>query len=370
MRRLPAFLLPGLSVVLLSCGDDGGPAPRGPDGGAGGRGSGGAPPGGGSVASGGTSSGGKGSGGANGGAGGLPEGGATDPEDWGGCPAGTDYPGDAAWPHRLAVAGGAVYCAAFNEERSLVDELAAKAMLRVAPGSYPLPGEDRAGLGLPVCFRFGEGAPAVAATGGDVSYEANGPQHSYRFTQQVASSGPQRVFSATLMDSAGSGAPAFSLDGSETDFQAQDAIYYFSLCPADGECAPYYGFDSCTHAATGLPHRHRVTLDSGTVTFELNVTPSFSSTEPASFVRASGIYRGVSFDQRSYWRLVYSPAHHHFVRRFAVLFDAPIEGACGISVRGLEPGGGNDEPDVAAAVDCDLRSIGDLEVQAHEHEGP
>jgi len=73
------------------------------------------------------------------------------------CPDSTDYVGDPAWPHRLEVTDGAEYCGAFDEIRSLDQEYAIKAKIRIAPGTYPL--ADTAGtyaFALPVCF---EGKP-------------------------------------------------------------------------------------------------------------------------------------------------------------------------------------------------------------------
>jgi hypothetical protein len=79
------------------------------------------------------------------------------------------------------------------------------------------------------------------------------------------------------------------------------------------------------------------------------------------FARASGSYRGVAFDQRDYFKLVYSPEHHHFTRHFAVLFDAPIEGACGLELINL-PGPPNAKPLRAWTVDCQLGRLAEVPV--------
>jgi len=55
-----------------------------------------------------------------------------------------------------------------------------------------------------------------------------------------------------------------------------------------------------------------------------------ASTEPAMFVAATGTLDGTTFIQTDYWKLVYLPAHHHFVRNFAVLFEGASSGACGL----------------------------------------
>ena len=66
---------------------------------------------------------------------------------------------------------------------------------------------------------------------------------------------------------------------------------------------------------------------------------------------AVGTLDGEAFDVTDYFRLVYNPEHHHFQRHFAVLFDAPIGGACGLAVRDL-----GSSPDIARVerVDCAL----------------
>jgi hypothetical protein len=75
-------------------------------------------------------------------------------------------------------------------------------------------------------------------------------------------------------------------------------------------------------------------------------------------------------NQRDYWKLVYNPAHHHFVRNFAVLFDSPIDGACGIQVTGLEPFDDTGTPNAAAQVDCSLNEGAAIGIEAHHYAAP
>ena len=81
-------------------------------------------------------------------------------------------------------------------------------------------------------------------------------------------------------------------------------------------------------------------------------------------MRATGTFRGTDFDQRDFFKLVYNPSHHHFERHFAVLFDAPIDGVCGIEVENLEPWD-DYQPDAAYAVDCALDRLSTLTVESH-----
>jgi hypothetical protein len=295
-----------------------------------------------------------------------------DGPEWEGCPTADDY-GVEAGPHAVNVTDDATYCATFDENRTLKQELAAKALLRITPGRYALPGADRDDLGLPSCLRFGATSRAIPVTGGQATYTADPFDgqviHRYQFTQTLVADGNARRLRTEFLDrTPATETPAFVLDGTEVDFAAQDFIRYLTLCPADGDCAADTFFDSCEHRSARL-HSHALTLGSGagTVTFELRISESFSSTEPGAFVRASGTFRGTPFEQRDYWKLVYNPAHHHFVRNFAVLFDEPIDGVCGIQVMGLEPLDDALTPDVAATVDCELNETGPLTVESHQH---
>ena len=348
-----------------SSGGSGG-ANSGGSGGASSGGSGGANSGG----SGGASSG--GSGGANsggsGGAGGAPP----------NCSPGEGQAGETDWPHALEVTDGAVYCGLFDEGRTLKEELAAKAMLSIAPGCYPLPGEAHSDFGLPLSVRWSDdAADTVSAGAGELTYQTNAffenIEHQYALLQPVSKNPPGGWIHMQLFDTVPEGVePELRLDGSESDLDAQLPSYrYFGWCDSK-DCASYRGFfDSCTFPNSSL-HHHEVALELGgeavaSVVFDVRIGTSFASTEPGAFVRASGTYQDESFDQESYWKLVYNPQHHHFARDFAVLFDAPIGGACGIEVANLEPGSEDYLFDEAYAVDCELNRIETLEVQSHVH---
>jgi hypothetical protein len=86
-----------------------------------------------------------------------------------------------------------------------------------------------------------------------------------------------------------------------------------------------------------------------------------ASTPPAAFVRGSGTFRGHAFDQRSYWRLGYSPSQHHFYRGFGVLFDAPVDGVRGIVIDRVADYGSVMQA-AARAVDCALVPLDNLEL--------
>ncbi len=332
----------------------------------------------GGAASGGAASGGAASGGAAGassGAGGEDSGSAGAGGDGGderftNCPSADDYAGDSSWPHTLEVTDEAIYCATFNETRTLKEELAAKALLRVTPGSYRLPDADTAGLGLPLCVAFGQEGMAVAAAPGAMTYQAGTyadiVTHRYRFVEHLPD--PERRIEASLSVGLLAGQmPGMLVDGSAPDaFDESAPSATFTLCQgASEDCVVDRLFGSCTHENATL-HLHEVELDTGNVLLELRIGSSFAGTEPGAFVRASGSFRGTAFDQQDYFKLVYHPTHHHFERYFAVLFDEPIGGVCGVEIGGLEPFDDYAEDD-AYAVDCELNRLQPLSVVRYVH---
>lgn len=55
-----------------------------------------------------------------------------------------------------------------------------------------------------------------------------------------------------------------------------------------------------------------------------------------------------------YYKLVYSAVHHHFLRRFAVIFDSPIGNACGLKVLDFDA---YESTATAYTIACDLTTI-------------
>jgi hypothetical protein len=291
---------------------------------------------------------------------------------WEHCPPASDFVGDSSWPMTLTATHDAIYCTRVSEGRTLQEELAAKRLLRVVPGTYRLPGSgDTHAFRLPLCVALASGpGPTSTSAASTIThtssvYEEN-TYHQLQFQQALSSGRVSGTFSPTQVDGV---FPSPVLDGSPVaPFSDGGFSFFFELC-GSSDCtqggALY--FDSCTHADSTL-NEHHVTLEGGAeVHFELRIGQSPAGTEPAAFVRAHGEFEGVSFDQRDYWKLVYNPSHHHFERQFAVLFDAPIDGVCGIEVEGLEPWD-DYTPDTAFAVDCALERLRTLDVVAHTWE--
>ena len=63
--------------------------------------------------------------------------------------------------------------------------------------------------------------------------------------------------------------------------------------------------------------------------------------------------------------MIYNPEHHHFTRDYAVLFDTPISGACGLMATRMEAyePTGNEE---LHTIDCALNAIDKKEITSIE----
>ena len=286
---------------------------------------------------------------------------------WAACPTADAFEDDASWPDTLEVTGTGVYCGTFDESRTLKEELAKKALLRVTPGSYRLPARAQAGLALPVCIAFGQDSAGVPAIPRSTTHQASSisgqTYHRYGFVSEQPN--PARRLTIDLYLTLPDGeAPGFVLNGDAPDvFGPTEPIHAFVLYDSlDGSAFLDRRFDSCTHESSRL-NRHELAFEGGQMTFDVRIGQSSASTEPGAFVGARGTFRGVEFEQNDYWKLVYRPAHHHFERDFAILFDEPIDGACGIRILAF-PADAQGVAPTAATVDCALDPIDALAVQS------
>lgn len=284
------------------------------------------------------------------------------------CPPASAFVGDGSWPITLQATDDAVYCTRFNEGRTLQEELAAKVQLRVVAGTYRLPVTDGPhAFTLPLCLALPSGPGPALSGDGSLTHSSSvyeqDTYHQHHATQPLVGGSLTADFYPTQR---GAVLPSATLDGSPYDpFGDTGFSFGFAVC-LGASCEPgtEIYFDSCTHEGSTVHHHDVQLAGDDEVLFELRIGQSPASTEPAAFVRASGEFRGVAFDQRDFFKLVYNPSHHHFERHFAVLFDAPIDGVCGIEVEGLEPWD-DYQPDAAYAVDCALERLSTLTVSAH-----
>jgi hypothetical protein len=323
MKRLMVLAGRALVPLFAACADGGADEASGSAGSSGMAGSAGASAGqsgssgskagngGSSAGSGGSGAGGSEVGGAAGSTG--AEAGAGGDARWADCPTADEFEDEASWPDTLQVTEGAVFCATFDENRTLKEELAKKALLRITPGSYRLPASEHEGLALPVCIAFGQEGGGVPAVPRSTSHQANpfdgNVSHRYDFVSEQPD--PARRVSVHLHLTLPEGqAPGFLLDGDHPDlFGSTEPQNTFALCESlDESCFPDRAFDSCNHESSRL-NRHEVVLDGGNVTLDVRIGDSYASTEPGAFVAARGTFRGVAFEQEDYFKLVYRPSH-------------------------------------------------------------
>jgi len=296
-------------------------------------------------------------------------------EIWTWCPGAEEFVGAASWTQSLEVTAGALYCSTFSETRTLEEEPNFKALIRVVPGSYRLPGEDGvATLALPVCFQMNEGKePPLLDGSGNVHSSSNewsgSTYYSHLLEQPLeTTAGASWWLSATirLESDVGQAPPALVLDGSGGAAYGGPGAE-FSLCPEDPQsCSGERRFAACNPTSYRL-QRHHVLFDGGDLSLDIRMGESMAATEPAAFVRAAGTLDGQPFEQGDYWKLIYNPTHHHFSRDFAVLFDSPIGDACGLKAAELDPWG--DQPPARVhTIACDLAELGERSVSSESFE--
>jgi hypothetical protein len=285
-------------------------------------------------------------------------------DDWSHCPETSVYEGDTGWAHALDVSASAVYCAMFNEERTLEEELAVKAKLRLVEGEYPIP--NATGIfdfALPVCVIFSGGDTAVTTSAGMLETSVSSDEEvvvTHRFAFAV---GDDRSLYGYLSYTAppGISMEPIALDGTQYSIYHFNNAIYLALCEAGvAECIDnlqsnsLLTFVSCNPTEFTL-ERHTFVFDGGDVSFDFRMANRgewmSGGTEPGALVRAVGELDSVPFAQDEYWKLIYSPLHHHFGRDFSVLFDTPIGTACGIKVEAKY-----DDP-VVHTVACNLANI-------------
>lgn len=308
--------------------------------------------------------------GATGDGGVTPDGAVVDGGLWQGCPGEDAYVGG-DWDVEAQVTQTGVYCATFNESRTMAEEYEAKAMVRFAPGTYRLNSKDGTHpFALPVCVRFRDAAssPVMAGAGSltTTSSTYSGTRHaSMRWTQPLRTPGGEDwELQGSISTPVPNGTVVIPLDGAHVF--ADEFYVNFTLCK--GACQQYTDWrrlDSCVFDNVGL-QRHQVEFMGGNVQLDIRIGQSMASTEPGLFVGGQGELDGISFTQLDYWSLIYVPEHHHFARHFLVLFDDPPSShACGVMADGLTPWPDEMEQPVVSVVDCFLQPTETRAVLSH-----
>jgi hypothetical protein len=274
----------------------------------------------------------------------------------------------------VQVAADSVWCGGFDESRSMEEEMAAKALLRLVEGTYPLP--TAAGdytLALAACTRRAPDLPHQDMDGaGSTTVTLNtwsGTTYTALNGEQPMSDGTAWALQHTLwlVGDEGVEPDPLVLDGGPAD-AVTGAGADFILVPDGGldwDPASVH-FVPCFDADTWHREVHTVTFEGGEITLELWIGVSMASTEPGAFTRASGTLDGAAFDLTDYFQLIYNPEHHHFTRHFAVVFDAPIGDACALRVEQVDPW--EDDPTaVVSTAGCDLAPLETRTVSAETY---
>jgi hypothetical protein len=266
------------------------------------------------------------------------------PEPWPWCPPASVYQGTGE--ATLEVGPDTVYCATFNEGRELRDELAAKAMVRLVEGSYPIPDVDGiTAMALPMCAQV-EAGQAGAITDGpgelDTATDLGGGDRYRLQLDQPLLDPDDAPWQVTLWVQGPrehlEGSGVVTLDGGHLGL-ATDPLRVLAgqLCPwLCDDFASGVRLDSCTFAGV-TTSRSRVEFDGGWIELHLRIGQVPLATQPGLFTTARGELDGVAWSQRSYWKLLYNPTHHHFNRDFLVLLDEPVGGVHGVEVIEVDP---------------------------------
>jgi hypothetical protein len=251
-----------------------------------------------------------------------------------GCPSPSDYVGDSSWTGQL-VASDMFLCVYPRMIQTALDAHAQKQRVRIIDGSYPYPlAATDAPFRLPMCLepRGTETPPAIlagtvrAVTREDID-EAGPHYHvSARFALQ-GSSDDLRLELSTPVDS-----PRIDLSGVLSNYFLSQA----SICTTEG-C-----YDNADRQL--LPCRLRTNMcDSlmftgGSVTVDQFHWAGNAGAGFAAGMRVTGELDGTSFDISDYDQITVEYGVHAFTRGLLVFFDAPIAGACGLSIERIEEG--------------------------------
>jgi hypothetical protein len=291
----------------------------------------------------------------------------TDAVPWDWCPNAAAYVGDDGWTGSIEASADARYCGASSESRTLEDELRLKAMLRVIEGDWPMPAEQGGWpFSLPLCVRRPDPAdrPLLAEDGLVVASTMDHGGLTYLTVSSLqpmeTDAGTPWTLGSMYATTGPIGGPPdpVVLDGT-TGGTGVLGTSSWTLWASDEDTPPYDTdtilFTPCADPAW-RDNVHSIGFDGGEVTLTLQIGQSMASTEPSAFVRAQGTLDGTPFTQTSYWKLVYRPEHHHFVRHFAVVFDAPIGDACALRVEEVDPWSKEPSATVHTA-DCALAAL-------------
>ena len=274
-------------------------------------------------------------------------------EPWPWCPEGVQEEGTTV----LEATDAALYCGTFDESRTLAEERAAKVQVLFPESRLASPSEPGEGGGTwPFCIRTPDGQGPTPDGEGYVArsnrWEGSELTVLLNHEQPLVHDGAPSALMVNVGSAPGEHA---ILDGAHRGLGSERSLSLALCAPECKGATSIQRLDSCTF--DGLPtERHSLTFDGGSLDLDLRIGDSIISTQPGIFLGGAGTLDGVAFEQRDYWQTVYSPTLHHFSRDFALLFDDPIGGACGIVAREVDPWG-DDPAATVELVDCDLNVL-------------
>jgi hypothetical protein len=295
----------------------------------------------------------------------------TDPE-WEYCPPSTAWVGDESWTGTVTATRDAVYCSAFDEERTLEQELAAKMYVKIPRGTYKVPVETgKYELSVPVCTKTATGAnqPQVIEKSGIANVAVNPwGGHDYITVSGVQplvlplDGSPWWFEPEFLLVAKKGGVPnVLTLDGGPNLADGSSVGLWVYADGKDRYDVTTVQAKTCMDE-TWTKNEHRVEFDGGNIDLELWLGQNTTQTAPGMFTEALGFFDGGAFNSRDYFQLIYRPDHHHLKRHFAVLFDSPIAGACGLRIEEIDAIDKEEPTAIVHTMNCDLSIIEEREV--------
>jgi hypothetical protein len=282
------------------------------------------------------------------------------PWDW--CPSASAFVGDPGWKGSIEATPHALYCSASNEGRTLEQELAAKARLRVVAGTYPLPTDTSPqDIALPVCTERPPGVdhPEMDGTGSTAvnPQSFGGTTYTYLEGSQPMTGSFSLAHTIVLVGPDGEDPGSLVLDGQENDDRSGAGAALNLIPPGrqptDNESIVMGPCDD----ADWQDNVHTVTFDGGSIEIHLHLGKNTILTGPGVIATATGSLDGTAFAIDDFYRLLYRPEHHHFGRHFAVVFDPPIGDVCALRIENVDTQVGTTTATVSTAA-CDLSVTG------------
>lgn len=287
---------------------------------------------------------------------------------WSWCPDSSAYVG-ASWPYLATVTDEALFCV-INNGISLPEILERRTQVRLVAGAYPLP--DTVGtytMTLPACLlrpgvsstHDGDGSLSVTIRDYTTWYET-----AFEQTQPMAIGSDTWTLSLEIRVNTPTGDPMPPLlidDRIRHDDLPGTSGWYSLEGPGWPYRAPLFPCQSYDPAG----RQQGVTFDRGHLNVQDHFIPDVfgAGNTAAQLTRAWGDLDGVSFDQEDFFHLAHRPDHHNSGGGFLVVFDAPINEACGLEVHipSFDGGWANLE---GWTLDCGLNRLNDLTGMARQ----